>query len=203
MLGIDGSEVLDLGMPVFASVRKLSTGDLEFFGGLDKYEHSSDKCGGVGVRDGEHARLFESEERGMRSWNSVPRCGPSISDLRHTRSPPIFRARPFATRRPSPRPSVCRVSESSSREKGLNKYGRKALGMPAPVSLILIIIYRDLGLNDTARLILPSSVNLMAFKKTQDISLERSRSSTSLYSQHGLWAISSRRVALTACRFGD
>ena len=75
-----------------------------------------------GVRAGVFGPLATSaEDMGTRSSNSDPRCGPVTSDLTQTKSPPIRRARPLATRSPRPRPSFCRVRESSSREKGLNR----------------------------------------------------------------------------------
>ncbi len=54
----------------------------------------------------------------------------------------------------------------------------KACGMPGPVSLTLMTMKRDFGLSVATSSILPCSVNLTAFKKTHDISLARSRSST-------------------------
>ncbi len=136
------------------------------------------------MRFGVEQRLVVSEDdRGTRSSNSEPRSGPSVSDLMHARSPPIFRARPLATRSPSPNPSFCRVRESSSREKGLNKNGRKASGIPGPVSTTLMTINFAFGVRVALSEILPSSVNLMAFKKTQETSLARSRSSTVAFHQ--------------------
>lgn len=115
---------------------------------------------------------------GIRISNSVPRRGPAVSDRMQKRSPPILRAIPLATSKPKPRPSFCRVKESSSREKALNKLGMNASGIPGPVSVILMTIERDLGLRLALSDILPHSVNLTAFKRTQETSLARSRSST-------------------------
>ncbi len=50
--------------------------------------------------------------------------------------------------------------------------------MPGPVSLTLMTRKRDFGLKVAVTLMIPRSVNLMAFRKTQEMSLVRSRSST-------------------------
>lgn len=148
---------------------------------------SEDKIGGrsrearegVGVLLGELVLLCVSDGViGTLSSNSVPLREPCVSDRTQTRSPPILRARPLATSSPRPRPSFWRVRESSSRENGLNRYGKKAWGIPGPVSSTLMIMYRDFGLRAALSFILPSSVNLMAFRKTQEINFARSRSST-------------------------
>ena len=77
---------------------------------------------GVAVRDGVLGLLHTSAgEMGTRSSNSDPLWDPTVSERTHTRSPPILRANPLATRSPRPRPSFCRVRESSSRENGLNR----------------------------------------------------------------------------------
>ena len=85
---------------------------------------------GVGVRvpAGVPGMLFDGSwvERGTRSSNSDPWLGPVVSDRTQIRSPPILRTRPLATSSPRPRPSFCRVVESSSREKGLKRFGRKS-----------------------------------------------------------------------------
>lgn len=137
---------------------------------------------GVGVRVaiGVLGLLFDEScaAMGTRSSNSDPRLGPVVLERTHTRSPPILRTNPFATRRPRPRPSFCRVRESSSRENGLKRLGKKSWGMPGPVSLMLMTRNRDFGLRVAVTLMLPRSVNLTAFKKTQEMSLARSRSST-------------------------
>lgn len=142
---------------------------------------SAENRDGVGTIPGVPVLLFTASnmEIGTRSSNSEPRRGPAMSDLTHRSSPPILRARPLATRSPKPRPSFCRVRESSSREKALNKFGMKAGGMPGPVSTTFMTIYRREELLKAALSeILPHSVNLTAFRNTQEISLARSRSST-------------------------
>lgn len=53
-----------------------------------------------------------------------------------------------------------------------------ACGMPGPVSTTLTTMERDFGLRVALSVILPRSVNLMAFKKTQDTNFAKSRSST-------------------------
>lgn len=131
---------------------------------------------------GVHVRLPETVETGIRSSNSEPCRGPAISDRTHTRSPPIFRARPLATRRPRPSPSFCRVRESSSRENGLKRFGMKAGGMPGPVSTTLMTRKCEFWLKVALRVTLPRSVNLMAFKNTHETSFARSRSSAILSS---------------------
>lgn len=148
---------------------------------------SDGRCGieaeGVGVRvmAGVPGLLLVGcswAEMGTRSSNSEPRWGPVVSDRTQMRSPPILRTRPLATSRPRPRPSFCRVRESSSREKGLKRFGRKSCGMPGPVSLTLMTRKRDFGLRVAVTLMVPRSVNLIALRKTHEMSLARSRSST-------------------------
>lgn len=70
--------------------------------------------------------------------NSVPRLGPDVSARVHIRSPPSFRAMPFATIKPRPRPSLCLVKDASSCENGWNRRGRNAAGIPGPESTILM-----------------------------------------------------------------
>lgn len=140
---------------------------------------SREARGGVGVPVGDDALLCESDGvMGTLSSNSVPLRGPWVSDRTQTRSPPILRAKPFATSSPRPSPSFCRVRESSSLENGLKRYGRNAWGIPGPVSSTLMMINRDLGLSAALSLIFPRSVNLIALRKTQETSFARSRSST-------------------------
>lgn len=142
---------------------------------------SAENREGVVTTPGVLVLLFTASnmEIGTRSSNSEPRRGPAMSDLTHRSSPPILRARPLATRSPKPRPSFCRVRESSSREKALKRFGMKAGGMPGPVSTTFMTIYRREELLKAAlREILPHSVNLTAFRNTQETSLARSRSST-------------------------
>src|SRR5690242_7071129 len=94
---------------------------------------------GVGDPKGDDGRLQTAPAvMGTRISNSDPFLGPETCERKQKRSPPSFLARPFATSSPKPRPSLCRVVESSSQEKGLNKFGRKAAGIPDPVSLTLI-----------------------------------------------------------------
>ena len=143
------------------------------------------------MRFGVDALLLESVlEIGTRSSNSEPRRGPSVSDLTHIRSPPILRARPLATRSPKPRPSFCLVRESSSRENGLKRLGKKAFGIPGPVSRTLMTMNFALLVRFALRDILPCSVNLMAFKNTQETSFAKSRSSTKILSATLCWIMS-------------
>lgn len=141
---------------------------------------SAENREGVAAIAGVPVLLFPSNmEIGTRSSNSDPRRGPDMSDLTHSSSPPILRARPLATRSPKPRPSFCRVRESSSREKALNRFGIKAGGIPGPVSTTLMTINRrEVLLRAALSEILPHSVNLIAFRNTQEINFARSRSST-------------------------
>ena len=52
--------------------------------------------------------------------------------------------------------------------------------MPGPVSTMLMMIYRDFGLRPAFNETLPYSVNLIAFRNTQETSFARSLSSTVL-----------------------
>lgn len=76
------------------------------------------------------------------------------------------------------------MSESSSRENGLNRFGKKACGMPGPVSRTLMTMNLAFEVKVAFRDILPASVNFIAFKKTQDTSLARSLSSTMMLSAY-------------------
>jgi len=99
----------------------------------------SERCEGVGELNGvpglETASLGV---QGTRISNSVPLFAPDVSERMQVRSPPSLRANPLATSKPSPRPSLCRVVESSSFENGLKRFGRNASGIPGPVSRMLI-----------------------------------------------------------------
>ena len=84
-------------------------------------------------------------EVGNRIRNSEPVKGPLVDVHSHHTSPPIFLARPLATISPRPKPSRARVIEVSSRAKGLKRFGRKVDFIPHPVSVILIMRWRDDG----------------------------------------------------------
>ena len=117
---------------------------------------SRDARVGVGVPAGEVPLLCVSDGViGTFISKCVPFWGPVVCDLTQTRSPPILRANPLATSKPNPRPSFCLVRESSSREYGLKRYGKKSCLIPWPVSSMLITMNRDLGLRVAESLIVP------------------------------------------------
>ena len=150
---------------------------------LSKSAECSERCDGVGELNGvEGLETVSLGVHGTRISNSVPLFVPDVSARMQVKSPPSLRAKPFATSRPSPSPSLCRVVESSSFENGLKRFGRNASGIPGPVSRTLITMYRNFGLNRAVSVMWPCSVNLTAFRKTQEIIFARSFSSMTIVS---------------------
>lgn len=110
--------------------------------------------------------------------NSEPWSTRLVEERTQTRSPPIFLARPLATRSPNPKPSLLRVVEASSRANGWKMFGKNFSGIPGPVSRT--DIKTSLGRRPVvaATVIVPLFVNLIALRKTHEINLAKSRSST-------------------------
>lgn len=109
---------------------------------------------------------------------TVPFSGPSVSADTRTRSPPILRARPLATIRPSPRPSVWRDREVSSREKAEKSCGRNQGDIPGPSSRTSISTIRASSLNVLLNDTSPESVNFIALLRRELMAFAKDLSST-------------------------